>query len=35
MSLLNPATKQPLTVEDLYPIFTEELCKQEPNTTDA
>ena len=35
MSPLNPATKQPLAVEDLYPIFAEELCKQELNATDA
>ena len=35
MSPLNPATKSPLAVEDLYPIFAEELCKQELNTSDA
>ncbi len=35
MSPLNPATKKPLTAEDLYPIFAEELCKQELNATDA
>lgn len=29
MPPLNPATKQPLKPEDLYPIFAEELCKQE------
>ena len=28
MSPLNPATKSPLAVKDLYPIFAEELCKQ-------
>lgn len=32
---LNPATKQALKAEDLYPIFAEELCKQEMNQTDA
>jgi tryptophan synthase beta chain len=31
---LNPATKQPMKPEDLYPIFAEELCKQELNVTD-
>jgi hypothetical protein len=35
MSPLNPATKSPLAVKDLYPIFAEELCKQELNTSDA
>ena len=33
--LLNPGTGEPLKTEDLYPIFCEELCKQEMNTTDA
>ena len=32
---LNPATKQPLKAEDLYPVFAEELCRQELNQTDA
>jgi len=32
---LNPQTKKPLTSEDLYPIFAEELCKQELNSTDS
>ncbi len=32
---LNPQTKQPLKAEDLYPIFAEELCRQELNQTDA
>ena len=32
---LNPATKQPLKAEDLYPIFAEELCRQEMNQEDA
>ena len=33
--LLNPGTGEPLKAEDLYPIFCEELSKQEMNTTDA
>ena len=32
--LLNPGTGEPLKTEDLYPIFCEELCKQEMNNTD-
>ena len=28
---LNPATKEPLKPEDLYPIFAKELCQQELN----
>lgn len=32
---LHPGTKQPLKVEDLYPIFAKELCHQELNQTDA
>ncbi|MDO4185358.1 MAG: TrpB-like pyridoxal phosphate-dependent enzyme [Bacteroidales bacterium] len=32
---IHPATKQPLKPEDLYPIFAEELCRQELNQTDA
>ncbi len=32
--ILNPKTKQPMTVEDLYPIFAEELAQQEMNRTD-
>ena len=32
---LNPATKQPLKPEDLFPIFAEELCRQELNQTDT
>ncbi|MGL5957545.1 MAG: TrpB-like pyridoxal phosphate-dependent enzyme [Phocaeicola sp.] len=32
---LNPQTKQPLTVEDLSPLFAVELCKQELNQTDV
>jgi tryptophan synthase beta chain len=34
MPPLNPATKKPLKEEDLYPIFAEELCRQELNQTD-
>ncbi|MDR0845384.1 MAG: TrpB-like pyridoxal phosphate-dependent enzyme, partial [Tannerella sp.] len=33
--ILHPGTKQPLKPEDLYPIFAEELSKQELNQTDA
>ena len=33
--MLHPATKQPLKAEDLFPIFAEELCRQEVNQTDA
>lgn len=32
---IHPGTKQPLKPEDLYPIFAEELCRQELNQTDA
>ena len=35
MPPVHPATKQPLKAEDLYPIFAEELCRQELNQTDA
>lgn len=35
MPPLNPATRQPLKPEDLYPIFAEECCRQELNQTDA
>lgn len=35
MPPLNPATREPLKAEDLYPIFAEELCRQELNQTDA
>lgn len=31
---LNPATNQPLREEELRPIFCDELCRQEMNTTD-
>ena len=33
--MLNSATKQPLTAEDLYPLFSEEASKQEMNMKDA
>lgn len=33
MQMLNPATHEPLKAEDLYPIFAEELCRQELDTT--
>ena len=35
MPILNPGTKEPMKPEDLYPIFAEELSKQELNQTDA
>ena len=34
MPMLHPATHQPLKAEDLFPIFAEELCRQELNTID-
>ncbi len=34
LPILNPGTKEQLKAEDLYPIFAEELCKQELNQTD-
>ena len=34
MPLLNPATRQSLKPEDLYPLFAEELSRQELNQTD-
>lgn len=33
--MLNPATKQPLTAEDLFPLFSEEASRQEMNVTDT
>ena len=33
--LLNPETKEPMKAEDLYPLFGEELARQEFNETDA
>ena len=35
MPPLHPGTKQPLKAEDLFPIFAEELSRQELNQTDA
>ena len=35
MPPLNPATKEPLKAEDLFPIFAEELARQELNQTNA
>ena len=32
---VNPATRQPLKAEDLYPVFCEECARQELNQTDA
>ena len=34
LPILNPATREPLKSEDLYPIFCEECANQELNTTD-
>ena len=34
LPILNPATREPLKAEDLYPIFCEECANQELNTTD-
>ncbi|MGN0189483.1 MAG: TrpB-like pyridoxal phosphate-dependent enzyme [Candidatus Cryptobacteroides sp.] len=34
LPLLNPATKEPVKAEDMYPLFAEELCRQELNQTD-
>jgi tryptophan synthase beta chain len=34
LPMLNPATKQPIKAEDLYPLFAEELSRQELNQTD-
>ena len=33
--MLNPATKQPLTAEDLFPLFSEESSRQAMNTADT
>lgn len=33
--MLHPATKQPLTAEDLFPLFSEEASRQEMNTADT
>ena len=34
LPFLNPATKEPLKPEDLYPVFVEECARQELNQTD-
>ena len=34
LPMLHPGTKQPLKAEDLYPLFSEELSRQEMNQTD-
>ena len=33
--MLHPATKQPLTAEDMFPLFSEEASRQEMNTADT
>lgn len=33
--LLHPATRQPITAEDLSPLFAEECARQELNITDT
>lgn len=33
--MLNPVTRKPLVVEDLYPLFSEEAARQELNVTDS
>ena len=33
--LINPETRQPLAAKDLYPLFAEELCRQEFNETES
>lgn len=35
LPLINPGTKQPLKPEDLFPLFSQEVSKQEMNMTDA
>ena len=32
--LLNPVTKEPMKAEDLFPLFSEEVSRQEFNDTD-
>ena len=34
LPLLDPATKKPLKAEDLFPLFSEEVSRQEMNDTD-
>lgn len=35
LPMINPGTKEPLKAEDLFPLFSEELSRQEVNQTDA
>lgn len=35
LPMIHPGTKQPMKAEDLFPIFAEELCRQEMNQTDV
>ncbi len=35
LPMINPGTKEPLKAEDLYPLFAEELSRQEVNQTDT
>src|SRR5690554_7369339 len=35
LPMINPGTKEPLKAEDLYPLFAEELSRQEVNQSDA
>jgi len=35
MPILHPGTKQPMTAEELYPIFAQEVANQETNQTDV
>ena len=34
LPMINPGTKEPLKAEDLYPLFSEEVSRQEMNTTE-
>ncbi len=34
LPMINPGTKEPLKAEDLYPLFSEEVSRQEMNTSD-
>jgi len=35
LPMINPATKEPMRPEDLFPLFSQEVCRQELNYTDA
>ena len=35
LPMIHPGTKEPIKAEDLFPIFSEELSRQEVNQTDA